>query len=131
MPRKKDPNKPKGKRGNPALKKGVQPEWLVGKGFDGHPEHINRYGIPSDIITLRKMVQQMGNEPVVVENILSKDKMVMTRFERILFDWFNSQSFDKQQAIMQYGLGKVPDKLELSGSLKTIVVTIKKKEETE
>lgn len=131
MVTKKKPAKSK-KRGNPNIQKGVQPEWLKGHGFDGHPEHINRYGVPSDVVTLKKMIQKMGNEAIVVGEIgegKNKTAVTLTRFERILFDWFNSQSFEKQQAIMQYGLGKVPDKLEVSGELKVIKVALKKKQE--
>jgi hypothetical protein len=112
------PKPPKRKRGNPNMQKGVYPPQLVGKGFDAHPENINKYGIPSDVVTLKKMIQEMGNETIVVGTIGEgklKTDIRLTRFERILFDWFESQSFDKQQAIMQYGLGKVPDKVELTG----------------
>lgn len=127
-------DKPKRKRGNPNAKKGVYPEWLKEYSFAVRPEHINRYGVPNDVTTLKKMIQNIGNEAIVVGTIGEgklKTDVTMTRFERILFDWFNSQSFDKQQAIMQYGLGKVPDKLNISGELKVIKVALKKKQDTD
>ena len=127
---KKKPVVPGRKRGNPNLQRGVQPEWLKQMGFDGHPEHINRYGTAGDISSLRKIVQKMGNEAVEVQvtDKNGKKKIIMlSRFERILLDWFSSQQFDKQQAAIQYGAGKVPDKLEVTDR-KTIRVTIEKKE---
>jgi hypothetical protein len=124
--------KPKKKRGNPKLQKGVQPDWLKGYDFKAHPERINKYGVPSDVVQLKRMIQAMGNEEVVVTTLTvgkGKNKkevpIKMSRFERILLDWFDSQSFDKQQAIMQYGVGKVPDLLEVSDR-KVIRVTIEK-----
>lgn len=119
----------KRKRGNPKLKKGEQPAWLKGKDFLAHPEHINRYGTPSDVTTLKKMILQMGNEAIELEDPKTKQRVILTRFERILFDWFNSQSFDKQQAIMQYGIGKIRDEVKVTGELKVIKVGIKKRED--
>lgn len=120
----------KRRKGNPNIKKGEQPEWLKPHSFAVKPENINKYGIPSDVVALKKAIQVMGNEEIQV--VIGKGKgqkiLSMTRFERILFDWFNSQSFEKQQAIMQYGVGKVPDKLDISGQVKVIQVGIKKKE---
>lgn len=114
---------------NPRIKKGEQPPWLKDKDFRANPQNINRYGIPSDVVALKKMVQEMGNEEIILDVGKGKNKKQyqMTRFQRILIDWFESQSFEKQQAIMQYGIGKVPDKLEVSGELKVIKVSLKKK----
>jgi len=126
------PGKPKRKRGNPNAVKGVYPEWLKEYSFAVRPEHINKYGVPSDVTTLKKMIQSIGNEVIAVGTMGEgklKTVVTMTRFERILFDWFDSQSFDKQQAIMQYGLGKVPDKLDITGELKVIKVALKKKQD--
>lgn len=126
------PGDPPGKRGNPNLRKGEQPPWLKEHSFAVRPDHINRLGVASDVITLRKMIQKLGNEGIVIGKVKTEgneeQEVVMSRFERILMDWFNSQSFDKQQAIMQYGIGKVPDQLNISGELKTIHVTLKKKD---
>jgi PBSX family phage terminase large subunit len=100
---------------NPNIKKGEMPAHLRGKGFDAHPEHIWKGGRPAHFGELRKLVQQMGNEEIQIELGTGKYKknVRLTRFERILLDWFNSQSFDKQQAIMSHGFGKVPDRLQV------------------
>lgn len=96
-------------------KKQAQPKQLIGKDFKSHPEHINRKGRPKRFDELRDMTVEMGNEIVPVEVGKGKTKKIilMTRFERILLNWFESLSFDKQQAVMQYGFGKIPDKLEI------------------
>lgn len=110
--------------------KGVYPPQLLGKGFDARPENINKYGVPSDAITLRKMIQAMGNEEVEV--ILKKGaaKIKMTRFERILFEWFTTQNSRKQELLMAYGFGKPAETINVSGELKIIKVGLKKKDDT-
>jgi len=112
--------------------KGVIPPQLRGKGFDAHPENINKYGVPKDAISLRRMIQAMGNEEIeaMIGKGGKKKKVITTRFKMIIDDWFNSLSFDKQQAIMQYGIGKVADKLEVSGELKVIKVSLKKTDDS-
>lgn len=124
-------DKVKRKRGNPNLKKGVQPAHLQGKDFKARPENINKYGVPKDVATLRKMMLGMGNDEIEVTIGSGKSAKVykMTRFERILYDWFASSSFDKQKAVMEYAIGKVPDELKLTGEVKHIRVSLKKKEE--
>ena len=39
----------KGETNNPKIKKGEQPPWLKGRGFDAHPENINKKGAPPRI----------------------------------------------------------------------------------
>lgn len=111
------------------IKQPIPPQ-LVGKTLRDRPQDINRKGRPKDFDQLRKMILEMGNEEIQVQVGKGKNKKTieLTRFERILLDWFNSQGFDKQQAIMQHSFGKIPDKLEISG-LKTISVALKKKED--
>ena len=110
--------------------KGIVPPQLVGKGFDVHPEHRNKHGAPRDAIELRKLIQEVGSQKirVAIKSMKGKTTAQMTRFERIVYEWFESQDSKKQEMLIQYGFGKVPDKLEVSG-LKTIVVTLKKKSE--
>lgn len=107
------------------------PKQLQGKGFEAHPEHINRNGRPKQFDELRKMIVDMGNDEIEIEvgKGKSKKKIKVTRFERILMDWFNSQSFEKQQAIIAHGFGKVPDKLDIGGQLKVIRVRLNKPED--
>lgn len=121
----------KKKRGNPLLKKGEQAPWLAGKDFKANPERINRSGPPKDMVSLRKLIQEMGAEVIQIEIGKGKEKKIveMTRMERILLDWFSSQTWQKQQQLMQYGFGVPKQEIELSGDVKHIVVTRKKKEE--
>lgn len=72
----------------------------------------------------------MGNDVIDVEITLpdGKKKFVqMKRIEALLLDMYNSDSSPKQDNILSYGFGKVPDKLEVTDK-KTIRVTIEKKE---
>lgn len=119
------------KRGNPNLRKGVQPEHLKGKDFKAHPERINKYGAPTDAITLRRMIQAMGNEEIqlLIKKGNSEESVTMTRFERILFEWFTTANSRKQEMLMAYAFGKPVETLEVKGELKVIKVTLKKKEE--
>jgi hypothetical protein len=51
----------------------------------------------------------------------------MTRFERILLEWFETQNSRKQEMLMAYGFGKPIETINLQGELKVIKVTLKKK----
>ena len=125
------------KRGNPNAKKGVYPEQLKGHGFDSHPERINKLGGRINTMKeLRDKIQEMGAQEIelIIEKGAKgkKDKTIkMTRVERLLFDWFTSSVWQKQQQLLQYGYGVPKQEIEVSGQLKIIKVTIKKKDETE
>jgi hypothetical protein len=120
------------KRGNPNLHKGMkQPANLVGQDFAAHPERINKLG--GRINTMRELqeaIRNLGAEEVeaTIGEGKNKKKVKTTRMERVLIDWFESLSAQKQANLLAYGWGVPKQEVELSGSLKTIVVTIKKKE---
>lgn len=130
-----DEHKPakKKRRGNPNLVKGgPQPAWLIGKDFKAHPEHTSGavVGIRT-MKSLREKIQEMGSEVVEVE-VKTKNgvqTIEMTRMEVILMDWFNSQTWQKQQQLLQYGFGIPKQVLELQGEVKHIRVSLKKKDE--
>ena len=106
--------------------KGVMPPQLAAHSFREHPENINKYGAPKSFIDLRKFFVDIGGEKIQKEITLpdGKKKMVeMTRLEALIIDLYNG----KREEVLTYGFGKVPDKLEVSGT-KTIRVTIEKKE---
>ena len=127
----KKPSKPTNHNRKNMPPKGVVPPQLAAHTFDKKPQNINTAGNPSNFGELRKLIVARSSELIDVEvkGANGKKKTVqMTRLDRIMLDWFESQSFDKQQAIIHNGWGKVPDKIEVSG-LKTIVVSIKKKED--
>lgn len=104
------------------------PPQLVGKNFSAHPENAIHTGRPKDFDQLRKMVLEMGNKEAEFEIEVGKgkkkkiQKLKMTMFQRILMDWFSSQSFEKQQSIMQHGFGKVPDAIDITSKGKSIVI---------
>jgi hypothetical protein len=66
---------------------------------------INRKGRPKTIDAVRKLVQNIAYEEVV-----NKGES-FTTLELIFRDWASSKMFEKQLAFVQYGFGKVPDKL--------------------
>lgn len=115
---------PKRKPGEP--KRPVPPE-LVGKGFDAHPENINPHprGRPKNFDELRKLINEMSHEEIeiVIGRGKGKKTVKMTRLEQLLLEMFGSKIWQKQEMLLQYGYGKVPDKLEVSGD-KIIHVTI-------
>jgi phage terminase large subunit len=105
-----------GPKGNPHLKKGVQPPWLKGHDFKAHPEHIVGGYKPTKFHELAKMAQDMGNETIELEIGPSskRQKIKVTKFQAILLDWLQSQSFEKQKAVIEHAFGKIPDKLVLT-----------------
>lgn len=111
--------------------KGVYPPQLVGKGFDAHPENRNKKGAPRTAIALRDMIQEMASEEIEVTIGKGKDRKTvkMTRMERILLEWFETDRAQKQELLMGYGFGKPAETINVSGELKVIKVALKKKQE--
>lgn len=119
------------KRGNPNLRKGVQPAHLKGQDFAAHPERINRLGGRINTIKeLQQAIRDLGAEEIeaVVGEGKNKKKIKTTRMERVLIDWFESLSAQKQASLLAYGYGVPKQEVELTGTLKTIQVTLKKKD---
>ena len=88
------------------------------KPFTQDDPRINRNGRPRDYEELRKMVREVGFEQVGVK----EDGTPMTLIESIVRDWMHSKSFNKQLAALQYGYGKVPEKLEVERNASKIVI---------
>lgn len=111
--------------------KGVVPPQLQGKGFDVHPENRNKKGPPKDVVALRRMIQEMGNEEIEVTIGRGRNRKTvkMTRMERILLEWYESDRAQKQELLLGYGYGKPPETINVSGELKVIKVGLKKKQE--
>lgn len=118
---------PKKKRGGARYPKGVMPPQFVGKGFDAHPENINKDGgAIRSINALRKRAQEIGNELVEFEFGKGKNKvkMKMTRTDRILLDWHVSQEYSKQKSAIEYSYGKVPEKLEVEDDKSSVLTAL-------
>ena len=124
---------PKIRKPKSAPPKGVYPPQLRGKGFDAHPENRNTKGAPRTAFALRDMIQEMASEVIEVEVGKGKDrKMVkMTRMERILLEWFETDRAQKQELLMGYGFGKPAETINVSGELKVIKVALKKKQDSQ
>ena len=88
------------------------------KPFTADDPRINRNGRPRDYEALRKLVRAVGYEEVDVH----EDGTPMTLIESIVRDWMTSKSFRKQLAAIQYGFGKVPEKLEVERNASKIVI---------
>ena len=76
---------------------------------------INRRGRPRNFDAFRELCQKICHERVTL------DGEVMTRLEVILRDWAGSKDAQKQIALIQYGYGKPPDKIETNLAPKTIL----------
>ncbi len=120
------------KRGNPNLRKGEQPAHLKGHDFAAHPERINKLG--GRINTMKELqdaIRDLGAEEVevVIGTGKNKKKIKTTRMERVLIDWFESLSAQKQASLLAYGWGIPKQEIAMSGELKVIKVALKKKQE--
>lgn len=67
---------------------------------------INRKGRPRNFDALRKLAQQIGNEPT---------EAGMTRVELIFRSWSLSKNPVLQAKFIEYAYGKVPDNVEVGG----------------
>ena len=76
---------------------------------------INRRGRPKNFDAFRELCQKICHERVTL------DGEVMTRLEVILRDWAGSKDAQKQIALVQYGYGKPPDKIETNLPPRTVV----------
>lgn len=83
---------------------------------------INRKGRPRSFDALRALVLEIGNEVIT-----NKDGSVQTtRIQAIIRDWFVSNNFQKQKAILEIAFGKVPDQVELTGKDGGVIETTTK-----
>lgn len=113
-------SKTKGKR----PPKGVRPKHLIGKGFDSHPENINRKGRPAYIDILRKAAQEVANDVIKLTPKEMKKLRVNTaslsRLKRILFDLAISGNHAKQKLFIEAAFGKIPIAIDLTSGGETI-----------
>jgi len=83
---------------------------VVGKPFqNGGDPRRNTRGRPRTFDALRELCQKICNERITL------DGESLTRLEVILRDWSTSKDVQKQIALVQYGYGKPPDKIEATG----------------
>jgi hypothetical protein len=84
---------------------------VVGKPFQkGADLRRNTRGRPRTFDALRELCQKICNERINLD-----DGEVITRLEVILRDWSTSKDLQKQIALVQYGYGKPPEKIEATG----------------
>lgn len=78
------------------------------KPFEKGDKRINRRGRPKDLLGLRKLAQSIAHET------LPGDK-AMTVAEALMRKWAGSHDARLQIKFVEYGFGKVPDAVELTG----------------
>ena len=85
------------------------------KPFAKGDPRINRSGRPKDFKGLRKLVQSVGNEPAKDKNgdPLIIDGHIATVAEMIVRSWVKDPK--RQRDFIEYGYGKVPNPVELTG----------------
>ncbi len=94
-------------------KKGVYPAQLKGKGFDAHPEHINRAGRipPKDVRELNDLIDE-----ILAEEISDSSGQKMQKIRVLLNRLILSKTPVGQIHILDRRFGKVPDKVDLSNT---------------
>lgn len=81
---------------------------MGGQFVKGDPR-INRKGPPMSFMTMRKLIQEIGAEKVLEKGV------ERTRIECLVRRWFRSRNPNTQKTLVEYGFGKVPDRLETDG----------------
>jgi hypothetical protein len=84
-----------------------EPKKIPGRPFVKGDKRINRHGRPRTADALKKLVIKIMNEEVSgssPEGVVS-----MSRAELVIRDWLASRNFQKQNAAMERGFGKVKD----------------------
>jgi hypothetical protein len=99
--------------------------------FKKDDPRINRKGRPKDFDALRELAREILSQAVLVPVGKGKNKqeIVLTRVETILMDWVMGTNFQKQLAVIQYAYGKVPDKVDVSGTLSSWSAFIKRNDD--
>ncbi len=90
---------------NTGLKQGRKPGTFV----KGDPR-INRNGRPKSFDQARELAQQIAHELTTDAN-----GNAITRVEKLIRNWTDSEEPALQKAFIEYAFGKVPDKLETTG----------------
>jgi len=96
---------PKGKAPVPSIVERGKPFRFV-KG----DARINRKGRPRSFDELRRLAQKILNETVT-----TRDGEKLSGAEALLRTWATSREPTLQRALIEYGFGKVPDKIEATG----------------
>jgi hypothetical protein len=81
---------------------------ITGKGFVKGDSRINRKGRPKNFDHFRALALAIAQEDIV------RNGKKMSRAEALLRDWMESPQPALQKAFVEYGFGKVPDKIETS-----------------
>lgn len=72
---------------------------------------INRKGRPKSFDALRRLILLKACEEIAV----AEGSPGMTRIEAIVLDWAKSDDPIKQRLFVEYGYGKVPNPVEMTG----------------
>jgi len=85
---------------------------VTGKGGLGErPQHINRKGRPKTFDALRAEAIKIAGEVLTSPD----GAQSISRINVILMDWALSKDVRKQQLLVEYAFGKVPNREEISG----------------
>lgn len=110
---------------DPNLSVHLNPDGTVKGGpFRPGDPRINKKGRPKTFENLRKMAQEVAEEPALDAEghpVLGPDGEPMTRAEVILRQWSKDPDFRKQQSFLEVAYGRVPQpveaKVEVSGPI--------------
>ena len=94
-----------------------KPGGITGKGFVHGDPRINRKGRPRSFDQIRKLAVLVAAE---------QDENGITRALEILRDWAKSKEVAKQAKFMEYGYGKVPDKVDVTTGGEKLVFIVER-----
>ena len=89
----------------------------TGRPFVKGDPRINRKGRPKSFDALRALAQQIAHEPT--DKVENGHKVTVA--EKILRQWADSRNPQLQRAFIEVAFGKVPDKIEMSGTNELVI----------
>ena len=108
-------------RSSKATSSNKQPEHLKGKGFDAHPEHINRKGriMPKDMRQFNELLDEIFAEQVEDERGRKVEKL-RVMLNRMMI----SKNAASQIHLLDRRFGKIPDVIKGEGKDGEIVIHV-------